>query len=438
MGCCGPRCSTCSAKSITSCTAATWDRRPSSTSCEAIAPVTAVYGNTDGWELRHRLPRVAPRGARRLHDRRDPRRPVRLAHPGEAAGGVSRRGDHRLRPHPPAAAHAGGHGGDRDESGRRGAAAVRPAGLGRHPGARARHSAARPAGAAHARSTRTSLRPFCSPPSSPRSRAPRLRPIRGDSLAIRDVPDRPSARRRGSTPSGGAPPQVDTRDPAGPRAGVAAARRGHRVRGRDDPDRSVSWVDALDVCLDVSRVIAPAARRTTTSMVVHAPRAGQQRGVSRPSRALGAAARRSRLATRGRAREGGGWEVSGVGRRGRVVGGAAARPGVVRRRGRAPAGHRLRDSRRRSEHVVRLARAGGRRTAVERTPARWVPSSLRHHVDERGSPDAGRRARIARRLRQRRCRFRGRAAVPRSPPSCASSSCPTLIDVASRASNFPM
>ena len=26
---------------------------------QAIAPVTAVYGNTDGWALRHRLPRVA-------------------------------------------------------------------------------------------------------------------------------------------------------------------------------------------------------------------------------------------------------------------------------------------------------------------------------------------------------------------------------------------
>jgi putative phosphoesterase len=26
---------------------------------EALAPVTAVYGNTDGFELRHRLPRVA-------------------------------------------------------------------------------------------------------------------------------------------------------------------------------------------------------------------------------------------------------------------------------------------------------------------------------------------------------------------------------------------
>jgi putative phosphoesterase len=29
------------------------------TELEAIAPVTAVYGNTDGWELRGRLPRVA-------------------------------------------------------------------------------------------------------------------------------------------------------------------------------------------------------------------------------------------------------------------------------------------------------------------------------------------------------------------------------------------
>ncbi|HET9294671.1 MAG TPA: metallophosphoesterase family protein [Gemmatimonadales bacterium] len=29
------------------------------TELEALAPVTAVYGNTDGWELRDRLPRVA-------------------------------------------------------------------------------------------------------------------------------------------------------------------------------------------------------------------------------------------------------------------------------------------------------------------------------------------------------------------------------------------
>jgi putative phosphoesterase len=29
------------------------------TELEAIAPVTAVYGNTDGWELRGRLPQVA-------------------------------------------------------------------------------------------------------------------------------------------------------------------------------------------------------------------------------------------------------------------------------------------------------------------------------------------------------------------------------------------
>lgn len=29
------------------------------TELEAIAPVTAVYGNTDGWEVRDRLPRVA-------------------------------------------------------------------------------------------------------------------------------------------------------------------------------------------------------------------------------------------------------------------------------------------------------------------------------------------------------------------------------------------
>lgn len=29
------------------------------TALEAIAPVTAVYGNTDGWEIRGRVPRVA-------------------------------------------------------------------------------------------------------------------------------------------------------------------------------------------------------------------------------------------------------------------------------------------------------------------------------------------------------------------------------------------
>ena len=29
------------------------------TALEAIAPVTAVYGNTDGWEIRDRVPRVA-------------------------------------------------------------------------------------------------------------------------------------------------------------------------------------------------------------------------------------------------------------------------------------------------------------------------------------------------------------------------------------------
>jgi putative phosphoesterase len=29
------------------------------TELEAIAPVTAVYGNTDGWDLRARLPQVA-------------------------------------------------------------------------------------------------------------------------------------------------------------------------------------------------------------------------------------------------------------------------------------------------------------------------------------------------------------------------------------------
>ena len=34
--------------------AATWDREAILDELQAIAPLTAVYGNTDGWALRHR------------------------------------------------------------------------------------------------------------------------------------------------------------------------------------------------------------------------------------------------------------------------------------------------------------------------------------------------------------------------------------------------
>ena len=60
------------------------------------------------------------RRARRLRSRRHSRRPVRDPDPGEGAGGLSTGGDHRLRAHPPAGAHAGGRSGDGDEPGRRG------------------------------------------------------------------------------------------------------------------------------------------------------------------------------------------------------------------------------------------------------------------------------------------------------------------------------
>jgi uncharacterized protein len=35
------------------------------TALEAVAPVTAVTGNTDGFELRHRIPEVQDAGNRR-------------------------------------------------------------------------------------------------------------------------------------------------------------------------------------------------------------------------------------------------------------------------------------------------------------------------------------------------------------------------------------
>ena len=204
MGSCAPRCSTCSAESITYCMAATWDREAILEELQAIAPLTAVYGNTDGWALRNRLPRVARvelDGFTIIVTHGDQ---LGSPTPDRLQAEFPRRGNHRLRPHPPAGAHAGGHGGDRDESGRRGTSTVRSSCVGRNPGAQARHPALAAASCRSRLPTRTSLRLFSSPPPWPRSRVPQLRLTTAiPSPSGTYPPLRPP--RRGSTPSGGAP-----------------------------------------------------------------------------------------------------------------------------------------------------------------------------------------------------------------------------------------
>ena len=231
---------------------------------EAIAPVTAVYGNTDGWELRRRLPEVATVRARRLHHRRHPRRPARLAHAREAASRVSRRRDHRLRPHPPPAAHAGGCRGHRDEPGRGRAPALRPAGLRRHPGARARASRRAAGWSRSPRSIRTSpllvLRRLaarsCSRAGAPaaaairHASAPRHRAASGGRRAHRQ-------RRLGSAAGARSP-----RRRARPRSGCFGRRT--RFVAVAVTDRSRSWADGWQSA-SMWRAIGRPPRRTTTS-----------------------------------------------------------------------------------------------------------------------------------------------------------------------------
>ena len=229
---------------------------------QAIAPVTAVYGNTDGWALRAQLPRVARVELDGFT--------IVVTHgdqfgsptPEKTAGGVSRRGDHRLRPHASARAHAGGRGGHRDEPRRRRSAPVRPAGLGRHPGARARHSAPGPADPAHPgrrdlayarRAHRADRAPDESLPSRP-GRHP------SDPRGLRRAALRRAARyaRLGRTP--GHDP-----DPPGTCLPLAPAGRRHGVRCRQDPGPKRAPGRMRSPCAWMSRATGRPARRTTTS-----------------------------------------------------------------------------------------------------------------------------------------------------------------------------
>ena len=317
---------------------------------EAIAPVTAVYGNTDGWEVRGRLPPGRHRRARRLHHRRHPRRQVRQPDARAAAGRVPRRRDHRLRPHPPPAAHAGRRRGDRDEPGRRRAAALRPAGLGGHPRAGAGHPAARPPGPADTAGSGIA--------------AARLRRLTAALLQ-----GLPSARRHpirsGSAPSRGLRRRTGA-STAPPGAAPAAHRHGQGqasvwlLRAADTafvavavPDRSRSWADGVAVCFDIAgdRAAAPAhddfqwsLRRVLDSSVVYRGRDGRWE----PPRG------RSGLAAR-RGPGGGGWEVSGADDG--TVWSFVLRldPAWLDGRAGPSARHRVPDSRRRSQPLVQLA-----------------------------------------------------------------------------------
>ncbi len=94
---------------------------------EAIAP---LHGNTDGFDLRERLPQVATLeldGFEVVVTHGDVGSPT----PSGSRPRTPR--DHRLRAHASAAAHAGGHSGDGDESRRRGAPPLQPPAVRRHP-----------------------------------------------------------------------------------------------------------------------------------------------------------------------------------------------------------------------------------------------------------------------------------------------------------------
>ena len=146
----------------------------------------------------------------------------------------------------------------------------------------------------------------------------------------------------GSTASAWGAPQVRFATAQGAASSGCCARRTRCSWPPRSRQHARSWADALAICLDL-----PATRRRARARrfpVVPWADTRQQRGISGPRPALGAAARRSRLAA-GKARGGGGWEASGAdGPRG-VAAGAPARPGLARGRGgRRPAiGFRIHD-----------------------------------------------------------------------------------------------
>ena len=316
-----------------------------------IAPVTAVYGNTDGLEVRARLPAIATVELDGFTHRRHPRRQARQPDARAATGRVPRRRDHRLRPHPPPPAHAGRCRRDRDEPGRCRAAALRPAGLRGHPGARAGHPTARPSGPADTAGSGIAaarLRRFTAASAA------------GLALGTAGIRHAPAPRHRAASGGGRAHRQrglgsapAAHRYGARPGVGLAPPSGGHGIRG----GRGAGPLSIVGGCRGgVLRHHGrsgggPGARRFP---VVAPAGARQQRGLSRAGRTMGTAARRPGLAARCGAD---GWRLGGErgGRRDDVVVRAAPRPGLARGRAGTSARHRVPDSRRRSQPLVQLA-----------------------------------------------------------------------------------
>ena len=272
-----------------------------------IAPVTAVYGNTDGWDLRGRLPQVA-----RLEldgftivvthgDQFGSPTPEKLQAAFPDAEIIVYGHTHRplltLVDVVVTVMNPGGAG----------AAPVRSAALGGHPGARAGHSAAGPAGAAHAGSTRTSR---CSARSSFCSRSVRrLRRCGRHAVRPLDSASRPP-------PDG----RIDSLRGARPRSAFRRGRGSASIwllRAADTvfvaaaiPDRTRAWDDGAGRLPRRVRRSRPAPahddfqwslQRALDSSVVYRGRGGRWTPpLDDPDWRLGAA------------RGGGGWEVTGI------------------------------------------------------------------------------------------------------------------------------
>jgi hypothetical protein len=111
---------------------------------QSIAPVLAVSGNTDDFDIRSRVPEIVETRIEGFD--------FLLVH-GHQLGAPTPERLHQRWPeaeaHPPAAAHPDRPGGDGDESRRGGGAPVRSARLGGDPGAGAGHPSPRAPGSPH-------------------------------------------------------------------------------------------------------------------------------------------------------------------------------------------------------------------------------------------------------------------------------------------------
>ena len=321
-------------------------------------------------------------------------------------------GDHRLRPHPPAGAHAGGCGGDGDESrGRR-----RRGGSSSHP---------RWASSSWSRAYRLAAGWFRSRRSTTRDRV--CSPL-----------SRSCSRRRRSSGARSAASIVASADPGrldrASGSAVGAIRPGKAwrsiwlLRAADSafvvarmPDGAVSgamiWSSASTSSGDGGAFPGHDDfqwyfRRTLDSSVIYRGRGGRWEAPrGDPDWRLGAA------------REGGGWTVGQATPRGWSLVLRLDRAWLAGESGRRPAiAFRVTTTVPAAGSPGQPAAAGD---GVERSPDRW------------GVESEGRRPEVRSPLRCPLC-HRGRVAVPALKASCASSWCSRSMPVASWASNFPM